>query len=128
MLLEHATCSNARRVAADLELHLDDDSLVLGNAKQQITRLESGLTVVSAEMPAGSVLAWLGGTLHGAGANVTDDDWRHGVFLSYSLGWLRQEENQYVDVPLELAKTLDPELRRLVGYAMHDGLGFYEPR
>ncbi len=54
--------------------------------------------VVAAEMPAGSVLLWMGGTLHGAGANRTDE-WRYGVFLSYSLGWLRQEENQYIDVP-----------------------------
>ena len=56
-------------------------------------------------MPAGSVLLWMGGTLHGAGANRTDE-WRYGVFLSYSLGWLRQEENQYIDVPGEIARTL----------------------
>lgn len=81
--------------------------------------------VVSAEMEAGSVLFWLGGVLHGAGANRSDD-WRHGVFLSYSLGWLRQEENQFLDVPPVLAATLDPELRVLVGYTMHGGLGFWD--
>tara|TARA_B110000977_G_scaffold190114_1_gene260501 strand:+ start:906 stop:1139 length:234 start_codon:yes stop_codon:yes gene_type:complete len=41
----------------------------------------------------GSVARWLCGTLHGAGAN-TSLDWRYGVFLTYSLGWVRQEENQ----------------------------------
>ena len=79
--------------------------------------------VVAAAMPAGSVLLWMGGTLHGAGANRTDD-WRYGVFLSYSLGWLRQEENQYIDVPGEIARTLDKKVRDLVGYKMHLGIGY----
>ncbi len=56
--------------------------------------------VRSAEMPAGSVLFWAGGLLHGAGANVSTD-WRYGVILIYSLGWVRQEENQYLDLPPE---------------------------
>ena len=59
-------------------------------------------------MPAGSVLFWLGGTLHGAGANVSDE-WRYGVVLTYSAAWLRQEENQYLDVPQDLAERLAPE-------------------
>jgi ectoine hydroxylase-related dioxygenase (phytanoyl-CoA dioxygenase family) len=79
--------------------------------------------VVAAAMPAGSVLLWMGGTLHGAGANRTDE-WRYGVFLSYSLGWLRQEENQYIDVPSDVARTLDKSVRDLVGYRMHLGLGY----
>jgi ectoine hydroxylase-related dioxygenase (phytanoyl-CoA dioxygenase family) len=81
--------------------------------------------IASGEMPAGSVLMWMGGTLHGAGAN-TSDQWRFGIFLSYSLGWLRQEENQYLDVPPALARKLPKELRDLVGYRMHRGLGFAE--
>jgi ectoine hydroxylase-related dioxygenase (phytanoyl-CoA dioxygenase family) len=79
--------------------------------------------VVAGAMPAGSVLLWMGGTLHGAGANRTDE-WRYGVFLSYSLGWLRQEENQYIDVPGEIARTLDKQVRDLVGYRMHLGIGY----
>jgi ectoine hydroxylase-related dioxygenase (phytanoyl-CoA dioxygenase family) len=83
--------------------------------------------VVSAEMPAGAMLVWLGGTLHGAGANTSAADWRYGVFVSYSLGWLRQEENQYLDVPPAVARELDDELRALAGFAMHGGLGFHDP-
>lgn len=79
--------------------------------------------VLSAEMPAGSVLFWLGSTLHGAGAN-TSQDWRYGVILTYSLGWLRQEENQYLDVPPEVAQDLPPELRDIIGYKMYRALGF----
>jgi ectoine hydroxylase-related dioxygenase (phytanoyl-CoA dioxygenase family) len=81
--------------------------------------------VVGAAMPACSVLLWMGGTLHGAGANRTDE-WRYGVFLSYSLGWLRQEENQYVDVPYDVARTLTKQVRDLVGYRMHMGIGYFD--
>ena len=79
--------------------------------------------ILSAEMPAGSVLYWLGGTLHGAGAN-TSQDWRYGIILTYSLGWVRQEENQYLNVPPEIAATLSQELRDMIGYKMHRALGF----
>lgn len=85
--------------------------------------------IVRAEMPAGSVLVWLGGTLHGAGANVTDDDWRYGVVLTYTLGWLRQEENQHVSIPLAEALALPPAVKSRLGFDMDygGGLGFYDP-
>ena len=97
--------------------------LVPGSHKWDEARIPEDYEVVSAEMPAGSVLYWMGGTLHGAGAN-TSNDWRYGVILTYSCGWLRQEENQYLDVPVELAQTLSPELRDMIGYKMHRALGF----
>lgn len=86
--------------------------------------------VVRAAMPAGSVLFWLGGTLHGAGANVTENDWRYGVVLTYVLGWLRQEENQHVSMPFADALALPDEVRSRLGFAMDygdGGLGFYDP-
>lgn len=83
--------------------------------------------IVNAEMPAGSVLFWMGGLLHGAGAN-TSEDWRYGIILTYSLGWVRQEENQYLDVPPERLAELSPELRQIAGFDMYRGLGFYDPR
>jgi hypothetical protein len=79
--------------------------------------------VYPAKMPAGSALFWLGGTLHGAGANVSND-WRYGVALGYSVGWIRQEENIYLDVPPERAAELSPELRKAIGYSMYRALGF----
>jgi ectoine hydroxylase-related dioxygenase (phytanoyl-CoA dioxygenase family) len=81
--------------------------------------------VVPGEMAAGSVLFWTGGILHGAGANRSNE-WRFGLFLSFSLGWLRQEENQYLDVPLQDALTLPQEVRDLVGYRPSAGLGYSE--
>jgi ectoine hydroxylase-related dioxygenase (phytanoyl-CoA dioxygenase family) len=99
--------------------------LVPGSHRWSAGRTPRAEEIVAAEMPAGAVLIWMSGTLHGAGAN-TSDQWRFGVFLSYSLGWLRQEENQYLDVPPGLAQTLPAELRDLVGYKLHRGLGFAE--
>ena len=77
-------------------------------------------------MPAGSVLYWLGGTLHGAGPN-TSQDWRYGVILTYSLGWLRQEENQYLHIPPERLAELSPEVRRVAGFEMYEALGLFDP-
>ena len=54
--------------------------------------------VVQAVMPKGSVLFYLGTTLHGGGANRTDKS-RAGLINTYSLGWRRQGENQYLNVP-----------------------------
>jgi hypothetical protein len=38
------------------------------------------------------------------------------VQCSYAVGWLRQEENQYLSVPLDVARDLPVELLRLLGY------------
>ncbi|HXW84801.1 MAG TPA: phytanoyl-CoA dioxygenase family protein [Candidatus Binataceae bacterium] len=100
-------------------------NLVPGSHRWPADRRARPDEVVPAAMRAGSVVLWMGGTLHGAGANCSDQ-WRFGVFLSYSLGWLRQEENQYLDMPWSLARSLPKELRDLLGYKMHRGLGFAE--
>ncbi len=97
--------------------------LVPGSHRWPQDRQAKDEEIVAAEMPAGSVLYWLGSTLHGAGANVSDD-WRYGVILTYSLGWLRQEENQYLDVPADVARQLPKPLRDLIGYKMYRALGF----
>jgi len=69
-----------------------------------------------AVMPAGSVLFYTGSLYHGAGANRSNEV-RFGVNLTYALSWLRQEENQYLAVPPEIARTLPEPLLRLMGYA-----------
>jgi ectoine hydroxylase-related dioxygenase (phytanoyl-CoA dioxygenase family) len=97
--------------------------VVPGSHRWPADRKAAAEEIIPAEMPAGSVLYWLGSTLHGAGAN-TSDDWRYGVILTYSLGWLRQEENQYIDVPPEIARNLPAELRDMLGYKMYRALGF----
>jgi ectoine hydroxylase-related dioxygenase (phytanoyl-CoA dioxygenase family) len=68
-----------------------------------------------AEMTKGSVLLYTGSIFHGGGAN-TADTIRIGMNVGYSLGWLRQEENQYLACPPEIARTLPEGLLRLMGY------------
>ena len=68
-----------------------------------------------AEMKAGSVLLYTGSLYHGAGANTTDSI-RSGFIAHYTLGWLRQEENQYLTVPADVLQTLPEDLLRLMGY------------
>ena len=69
-----------------------------------------------AEMAAGSVLFYTGSVYHGAGANRSDAT-RYGLNLTYARAWLRQEENQYLSVPREIARELPEPLLRLMGYA-----------
>ena len=68
-----------------------------------------------AEMRRGSVLLYSGSVYHGGGANTTDET-RIGLNITYNLAWLRQEENQYLAVPQDLAATLPIDLLRLMGY------------
>ncbi len=77
---------------------------------------------VQAIMPKGSVLFYLGSTWHGAGENRSDDA-RMGLINNYSLGWLRPEVNQYLNVPIDLVRSYDVRMRCLLGYTTHDKKG-----
>ena len=72
----------------------------------------------AAVMPKGSALFYLGSTWHGGGANASDAA-RMGLINTYSLGWLRQEANQYLEMPPEVAQQFEPRLRALLGYTAH---------
>src|SRR5262249_12787153 len=81
--------------------------------------------VAVAEMKVGSALVYTGSVYHGGGANESEAP-RLGLNLTYCLGWLRQEENQYLACPPEIARTFEPKLAALMGYANGgNGLGFY---
>jgi ectoine hydroxylase-related dioxygenase (phytanoyl-CoA dioxygenase family) len=69
-----------------------------------------------AEMEKGSVLFYTGGLYHGGGANNSDET-RIGINITYAVAWLRQEENQYLSVPHDIASELPESLLRLMGYA-----------
>lgn len=83
---------------------------------------------VPAAMPKGSALFYLGSTWHGGGANRSDSP-RTGLINTYSLGWLRPEENHILEVPPKVARKYDERIRRLLGYTTHgtgqDQLGHY---
>ena len=70
---------------------------------------------VPAVMERGSVVIYTGSEYHGGGANLSEQT-RIGVQCSYAVGWLRQEENQYLSVPLDTARSLPVDLLRLMGY------------
>jgi hypothetical protein len=99
--------------------------LVPGSHKWNKDREPLDEEIHYAEMTAGSVFIYTGSVMHGGGNNNSNEN-RLGVFLHYAPSWLRQEENQYLSCPPEIAKTLDPELRSLMGYSKGDYvLGFF---
>lgn len=71
---------------------------------------------LQAEMERGSVLIYSGKIVHSGGANRTTDKVRRAINVNYAVGWVRQEENQFLSVPMEVARTLDDDLLRLMGY------------
>ncbi len=78
-----------------------------------------------AEMSCGSVLLYSGSVLHSGGENRTETS-RMGLNITYCLGWLRQEENQYLSCPPDVAKELSLDLQELLGYTMGNyALGYY---
>jgi ectoine hydroxylase-related dioxygenase (phytanoyl-CoA dioxygenase family) len=70
---------------------------------------------IPAEMTKGSVLFYSGSVYHGGGANRSRDT-RIGLNITYNVSWLRQEENQYLSVPFDIARTLPVDLLKLIGY------------
>jgi ectoine hydroxylase-related dioxygenase (phytanoyl-CoA dioxygenase family) len=100
--------------------------LVPGSHRWDDKRAPTPEEVVPAAMPAGSALLYVGSLFHGAGANRANAA-RTGVALHYSLGWLRQEENQYMAMPMEEARRLPRRLQELMGYALASvNLGFVD--
>ena len=82
--------------------------------------------LINAVMPAGSVLIYTSSLWHGSAANRSNGP-RTGMALHYNLGWLRQEENQVLSAPPEVARTFPERLQRLIGYDLHGPyLGFIE--
>jgi ectoine hydroxylase-related dioxygenase (phytanoyl-CoA dioxygenase family) len=76
---------------------------------------------IPAEMPRGSVLIWHGSLWHGGGANTTQER-RVGIAMNYCAGFVRQQENQQLGIPLETIRDFEPRLRRLVGFGIYQGL------
>lgn len=95
--------------------------IIPGSHRWPLERQPKPEEVVAAEMRAGSAVIYLGSTIHGGGPNVTAGR-RRGIHISYTLGWLRTEENHYLSTPPEVARTLARRAQELLGYAVHDAL------
>lgn len=76
---------------------------------------------IPAEMPKGSILVFHGSIWHGGGENRSDAR-RYGLAMNYCAGWIRQQENQQLGLPLDLVATFEPRLRELCGFGTYRGL------
>lgn len=76
---------------------------------------------IPAEMARGSVLVWNGSLWHGGGANTTTER-RYGIAMNYCAGWIRQQENQQLGLPLDTVRGFGPRLQELCGFGIYRGL------
>ncbi len=96
--------------------------VVPGSHRWPLDRKPEEREITEAVMPPGAAVIYLGSTIHGAGANTTVDRRRRGMHVSYVVGWLRTEENQYLSVPVEVVRELPRRAQELLGWAAHDAL------
>jgi ectoine hydroxylase-related dioxygenase (phytanoyl-CoA dioxygenase family) len=132
-------------------LHADDGSIALARPHQPIvcvaiwaltdfteengaTRLVPGshrfdrkprkgeeADTITAAMPKGSVIVYNGSIWHGGGDNASTAR-RMGIVVNHCAGFMRQEENQLLAVPRELAATYPRRLQQMLGYGTYRGL------
>jgi len=102
---------------AGTDFRLDNGAtrLVPGSHRWPKDRVAEEHEVAQAVMPKGSVVFWLGGTLHGSGASRSAEP-RTGFLLTLVVDWLTTEENQCLTVPPEMARTLPERVQQLLGY------------
>jgi ectoine hydroxylase-related dioxygenase (phytanoyl-CoA dioxygenase family) len=77
--------------------------------------------LIPAEMSAGSVLVFNGSLWHQAADNVTENEWRMGLQVSYCAGWIRPFTNHFLSIPTETAAKFPDRLMKLVGYGTYNG-------
>lgn len=96
--------------------------VVPGSHRWEEGRYPTPDEALAVEMPTGAAVIYLGNTFHAGGANVTEGEVRRGIHVSYTLGWLRTEENNALSTPPEVVRTLSPRGRELLGFGVHDDL------
>lgn len=85
---------------------------------RKVTETDDIGTPIHAKASPGDAIVWAGSTMHGGGENRTEAA-RSGLVISYSLGWLRQAENQFLTYSIEDLSGFPPRLRELLGYVTH---------
>ncbi|MEM7408789.1 MAG: phytanoyl-CoA dioxygenase family protein [Myxococcota bacterium] len=101
--------------------------LVPGSHRWGPDRQPESEDIVSVEMPAGSLLVYLGGVLHGGGAHREGPP-RLGVSVIYTQPWLRQFENLTVATPPAVAAQFSERIQRMLGYSLLFALGNVDGR
>ncbi len=101
--------------------------VVPGSHRWDWEREAAEAEITQAVMPIGSVLVYSGSVIHSGGENRSTGE-RIAMNINYANAWLRQEENQYLGYPPEVARKFSPELQALIGYTMANyGLGYFSP-
>ena len=99
--------------------------VVPGSHRWGWERKATAAEVCQAEMTPGSVLLHTGSVIHAGGENRTNKT-RLGLNITYCLGWLRQEENQYLSCPPDIAREFPIALQELLGYTQGNyALGYF---
>ncbi|RAH59465.1 phytanoyl-CoA dioxygenase family protein [Aspergillus piperis CBS 112811] len=75
---------------------------------------------IFADMEKGDGFIMLASAYHGGGSNITEDEYRLTFATFVVRGYLRQEENQFLAVPADVARTYDRETLEFMGYAMSE--------
>jgi ectoine hydroxylase-related dioxygenase (phytanoyl-CoA dioxygenase family) len=96
--------------------------VVPGSHRWERERQPEPEEIACAEMAAGSGVIYLGSTIHAGGRNETAGRWRRGMHMSFVVGWLRTEDNNYLSTPPDVARTLPRRSQELLGYAAHDAI------
>jgi len=73
---------------------------------------------ISAIMPAGSVVLFLGTLWHGGGANTTELS-RLALTTQYCRGYCRQQENYSLSVSPDIVAKCSPRVQELLGYSIY---------
>lgn len=124
-LMQDGVCILPGAVPTELMAATEENDATLiwpgSYGKRALTDAGESPMIVAAAEP-GDAIAFLGSTLHGAGGNRSAGV-RRSIIVSYSLGWLKPYENQWLAYPPHVAR----ELSELVGYAQHrPNLGNFE--
>ena len=106
----------------DFSADLGATVVVPGSHRWERGREPGPEELACAEMPAGAAVLYLGSTIHAGGRNATADRWRRGMHMSFVVGWLRTEDNNYLSTPPDVARTLPRRSQELLGYAAHDAI------
>ncbi len=75
---------------------------------------------VTAIMQAGGVMLFDSALWHGGGAN-TSDARRFAFSCAYCWGWMRQQENLQLGIPMDIARKFPRRLQELCGYSVYKG-------
>jgi len=101
---------------------------LVAGSHRDVDRPSADAPLEFAEMPAGSMMLYVGSLWHGGGANRTDRS-RLGAAIEYCASWLRPQETHLLAVPPDQVRTLPPRLRELLGYNVYPPfLGYVDGR